>query len=64
MRDDWYKPAPWWPKRPTVIELIGRFGLTDSQRREVFDGHDAGDEDARARNYATYSKRPLFGGPR
>jgi hypothetical protein len=37
------------PPPPTIVELLGRFLLTPSEYRRVFDGHDPGDEDRNAR---------------
>lgn len=46
-----FEPVAWWPKPPTVDELIKRFGLTDQELRRVAENHDSGDEDRSARNY-------------
>ncbi len=48
------------PPPPTVLELLGRWGLTASEFRRVHDGHDPGDEDPSARRHGRWvcGRRP------
>lgn len=42
------------PPEPSILELLGKWSLTKSERARVFDAHDPGDEDPRARNFGRW----------